>query len=479
MMLKSSVRRQICAFALGLSFAVGVAQSAEAQMSTKLPGQNLAQQKMAQSIDNFCPMQSMKAVTPAQMSLANICTALINDATTVRSADPPGFGLGQAGVNAALQQLNGGAELLLPVSQVSDVQDTQTSRQTGVIEARLSRQREWMIASTAADREYPRGGQLAALNPQASGDAIQLAQNQVPEFAYSTGPLGVFASGLGQFGSRDLTSSENGYSFNNAGFVTGADYLITPRLLAGLAFGYTRANFSFDTSAVSAPGQFLHDDLFTGNVYATVAFSDALYMNAIALIGGSNNNSQRHIVIPSDNPDVAPVDQIATGSFGTRVEGVTVSSGYTLTSGPFVVTPIVRFLYEHTGVAGFSENAFSVNLRYGSSSVNTVQSSLGADAQYTMITGFGLLYPTARFHWWHQYSPGNTSVTATFVNDVTPTLSNLILPGIPTSRNYVDLGVGLGLQLSRSGSAFVTYDSILGISHTSYNSFTAGVRFIF
>jgi outer membrane autotransporter protein len=53
------------------------------------------------------------------------------------------------------------------------------------------------------------------------------------------------------------------------------------------------------------------------------------------------------------------------------------------------------------------------------------------------------------------------------------------MPGTPTSRNYFDLGVGIALQLSRNSSAFINYDSILGISGTTYNSFTAGVRFTF
>ena len=52
-----------------------------------------------------------------------------------------------------------------------------------------------------------------------------------------------------------------------------------------------------------------------------------------------------------------------------------------------------------------------------------------------------------------------------------------ILPGTPTSTNYFELGVGFGLQLSRNSSAVINYDSILEISHTTYNSFTAGVRF--
>jgi outer membrane autotransporter protein len=252
-------------------------------------------------------------------------------------------------------------------------------------------------------------------------------------------------------------------------------------MVAGLAFGYTRTNTSFDTSAGSQPGQFLHDNSFTGNVYTTVAFTDALYMNAIALVGGGNTNSQRRIVIPFTNTGAMPIDSTATGGFGTQTQGVNVSSGYTLPFGSLVVTPIVRFSYQHTGVDGFSENAGQqVNLRYNSSSINTVLSSLGVDAQYTTSTAFGLLYPMARAHWWHQYSPGNTSVPLAYVNDPTAAVaSNLILPGVPTSRNYVDLGVGLGVQLTRSGSAFISYDSILGISRTSYNSFTAGVRFTF
>jgi outer membrane autotransporter protein len=480
MALKFYVRRQICTFAMGLGFAVSAAQSGEAQVQTTqlvAAGQNLAQQKMGQAVLNFCGGNPPTNTLP-QMNLVQIlCTGLGGNMGANGGAN--GFNISQAQVNAALSQLNGGVELLVPVSQPSLLETTQPTQQTGVVEARLSRQREWMLASAAADREFPRTGQIAALNTQDSDGLIHLAQNQAPEVTYSTGRFGAFATGLGQFGSRDLTTSENGYSFNNAGFVAGADYRLTPRLVAGAAFGYTRTNTSFDTSAVSTPGQFLHDNSFTGNIYATAAFTDALYMNAIALVGGGNTNSQRRIVIPS-NSNLMPVDQTATGSFGTQSQGVNVSSGYTLPFGSLVVTPIVRFFYQHTGVDRFSENAPSVNLRYNSSSINTVQSSLGADVQYTMSTGFGLLYPMARAHWTHQYSPGNTSVPLTYVNDGTATLlSNLILPGVPTSRNYVDLGVGLGVQLTRSGSAFISYDSILGISRTSYNSFTAGVRFTF
>jgi uncharacterized protein with beta-barrel porin domain len=482
------VRQQIfTTFALGLSIAVSVTQSGEAQTTSATPthtlttlrGQNLAQSKMAQSINNFCgPLNAITSPgvsPPGQVDLAHICVGLQNNAANLVN-DPPGptFGLTTgAQVNAALQQLNGGTELLQPTNQASLLQTTQTSRQTSVVEARLSRQREGTVLASS---ELPSisVGQLAALNPQDLSGRLQLAQNQpAPEFAYTTGPLGVYATGLGQFGSRDLTPSQNGYSFNNAGFVAGADYRFSPRLVAGLAFGYTQSNVNFDTSTLSASGQFLNHNLLEGNLYATYAFTDALYMNAIAFVGGGSSNSQRHIVIPSNDPSEAPVDQIATGSFGSQVQGVSVSGGYALPFGALVVTPTARFLYQHTGVDGFNENAFSVDLRYDSSRVNTILSSLGADVQYTLNTQFGLLYPTAQFYWAHQYSPSKTTITPSFINDAS-LKSPFIMPGTPTSTNYFDLGVGIALQLSRNSSAFINYDAILGISNTTYTASPPG-----
>jgi outer membrane autotransporter protein len=178
------------------------------------------------------------------------------------------------------------------------------------------------------------------------------------------------------------------------------------------------------------------------------------------VVGGGNNNSQRQIMLPNTVPGL-PGDRIATGSFGNQIQGVTVAGGYDLPFGPLVVTPIARFLYRHTGVDAMTENgALGADLAFGSSSVNTVLTFLGADAQYTMSTPFGPLYPIARFHWAHLYNPGNTAVSVGYSNDPT-LLSNFILPGTPT-WNYFDLGIGVGLQLSGNSSAFINYDAILG-----------------
>ena len=490
----SRIRRQACAVGLGFILSAIVIQLGRAQTLqppfsvvtsqpnplTGLPGQNVAQQMMGQSINNFCPTANSIAMpTAGQIDLKNLCSAMLGNGLQVQGKSfgmLGSFGLDASGLNGALQQLNGGAELVVPTSQTSVTQTTQTTRQTSAIEERLSQLRN-LTTGTALAGASPRAGQVAALSTLEPDGRIIVEPGAPLQFASSTGPLGVFVNGLGQFGSRDMTSTVNAFSFNNAGFIAGADYLFTPQLIAGLAFGYTRSSTNFDTSAVSAPGQFLRGDLLQGNLYATY-YNDAFYLNGIGLIGGSNNDSRRHIVLPN-TVEGLPGDRIATGSFGSQVQGLSLSGGYSLPFGALILTPTARLLYQHLGVDAFSENgALGADLQFGSTSLNTFLSFLGAEAQYTISTPLGVLSPLARFHWAHQYTADNTAVSVAYSNDPS-LLSSFILPGAQASRNYFDLGVGLALQVSRNGSAFINYDSILGLNHTTYNSFTAGIRMTF
>ncbi|HWX34245.1 MAG TPA: autotransporter outer membrane beta-barrel domain-containing protein [Steroidobacteraceae bacterium] len=305
----SRIRRQACAVGLGFILSAIVIQLGRAQTLqppfsvvtsqpnplTGLPGQNVAQQMMGQSINNFCPTANSIAMpTAGQIDLKNLCSAMLGNGLQVQGKSfgmLGSFGLDASGLNGALQQLNGGAELVVPTSQTSVTQTTQTTRQTSAIEERLSQLRN-LTTGTALAGASPRAGQVAALSTPEPDGRIIVEPGAPLQFASSTGPLRVFVNGLGQFGRRDMTSTVNAFSFNNAGFIAGADYLFTPQLIAGLAFGYTRSSTNFDTSAVSAPGQFLRGDLLQGNLYATY-YNDAFYLNGIGLIGGSNNDSRR------------------------------------------------------------------------------------------------------------------------------------------------------------------------------------------
>jgi len=136
----SRVRRRVCAAALGFAISAIIIHLAHAQTLqpfsvitgqpnlTALPGQNVAQQAMAQSVNNVCPTISTIAATPGQINLATICKAMTLNALAVQGQTPgidighTTFGLNASGLNSALQQLNGGAELLVPTTQASVVQ---------------------------------------------------------------------------------------------------------------------------------------------------------------------------------------------------------------------------------------------------------------------------------------------------------------------------------------------------------------------
>ena len=449
---------------------------------TTLPGLNEAQQMMAQSINNVCPTINSIALTPDQRQLATVCAAMTGTAVQLQGQPNP-LGVPSLGISAgalagALESLNGGAELVVPTSQSSSLQIQQSNMLGGVVEARLSALHNPLAGTEFAAASGPR--QLAAATPSSVSDASPSLYQGGPVVAtYQAGRLGVYANGVGQFGDRDASSRENGFSFNNTGVVAGADYRLTPQLAAGMAFSYTHADTAFNTSTTSPSGQSIETDLYQGTIYATYSVTDALFLNGSAMLGGGNTNSRRHVIIPSNNPAIPTIDAFATGASGISNDSINVGTGYVFSFDSLTLTPTARFQYLRASSDGFTETgAGGVNLTYGGSGHNSYLSFIGGQAQYTMPTSLGIVYPSVRFDWAHQYNNGNSAVSVAYSNDPL-LLSTFVLPADKVTRNYFDLGVGLAMQLSPMQSAFINYDTILGLSKTTYNSFIAGLRFTF
>jgi outer membrane autotransporter protein len=450
---------------------------------TTLPGLNDAQQAMAQSINNVCPTINSIALTPDQRQLATVCSAMLGTAVQLQGQPnplgAPSLGISAGALAGALESLNGAAEIVIPTSQSSSLQIQESNMLGGVVEARLSALRNPLAGSEFAG--LPWTGQLAQATPAWTSDAAAPGYRSSGPVtgAYQSGRLGLYVNGIGQFGDRDASSRQNGFSFNNTGVVAGADYRFTPRFSAGAAFSYTHNNTDFDTSAISPPGQSIQNDLFQGTVYATYSVTDALYVNGNVMFGGGNTDSRRHIVIPSNNPAVPAIDSFATGSYGIGSDSVNIGTGYIMPFGALTLTPTARFQYLRANSDGFTETgAGGLNLTYGGDHHNSYLSFIGGQAQYAWPTWFGTVYPTARFEWAHQYNSSNTAVSVAYTSDPL-LLSTFTFPADKVDRNYFDLGVGLAMQLSPTQSAFVTYDAIVGLRNTTYNSFIAGVRIIF
>jgi outer membrane autotransporter protein len=441
--------------------------------TTTLPGMTTAQAAMARSIDNVCP--TISAQQPGS-DLANVCGAMIGTAlAALGQANPgglPSIGLSVAATENALQQLNGGAVTLVPTNQVSQLRTVQTQ----ILAARLTVLRTRMLGEQDTPDSVVR---LAANDTGAVQDLpgrIQLAQAAPTEASIWSGKLGLFGNLIGQFGSRDPTSTQNGFSFNNEGFLMGGDYRFTPDFAAGAAFGYNYSSTDFDTNPNSAPGQYLHSNLFQINLYSTWQATDALYLDALASFGFGTNDAKRHILIPG-LPGGG--DRTATGSFDGQTVAAAFGGGYNIPFGALTVTPTARLEYRYVHSDSFTESgAAGLDLTYGASSQSAILSFLGGQAAYAISMDWGVLSPTVRANWAHQYNSGHSSIYVAYANDPSLT-SAFVMSGDASDRNYYQLGVGLAVQLSGGRSAFINYDAIVGLNKTSYNSFTAGVRFDF
>lgn len=442
-----------------------------------LSGFNTAQAAMARSIDDVCPTINTIA---SGSDLANVCNAMTGTALVLQGqsslavgplAPIPGITSTEQ-LGNALQQINGGAVTLVPTNQVSQLRSVQTQ----ILASRLTVLRTRLLGSASDGSGAVRVAANDTGSVQDVPGRLQLAQASPTEVLIWSGKLGLFGNLIGQFGNRDPTSTQNGFSFNNEGMLLGADYRFMPNLAAGAAFGYNYSSTDFDVNPNSAPGQFLHSNLFQINLYSTYSATDALYLDALASFGFGNSDLQRHIVIPG-LPGGG--DRTATGSFDGQTVGVALGGGYNIPFGSLTLTPTARFEYRYVHSDGFTEaGAGGLNLTYGATSQTALLSFLGGQASYAISTDFGVLSPTVRANWAHQYNSGHTSIFVAYANDPSLT-SSFVMPGDGSDRNYYQLGVGLAVQLEGNRSAFVSYDAIVGLNKTSYNSFTAGVRFDF
>ena len=89
---------------------------------------------------------------------------------------------------------------------------------------------------------------------------------------------------------------------------------------------------------------------------------------------------------------------------------------------------------------------------------------------------FGVLSPTVRFEWEHEYENNSRTITSHSVVDPG---SVLTVKTNGPDRDYFNLGAGVSATFKRGTSAFFYYEAVLGRNNFTNNSFTAGLRFEF
>jgi outer membrane autotransporter protein len=277
------------------------------------------------------------------------------------------------------------------------------------------------------------------------------------------GGLGIFINGQGSFGDQSTTSREPGFDFHTAGVTVGADYRFTERLVLGTAVGYLATDSELNGNAGESDARGVSVSAF-GTYYVRNQF----YLEGIATYGWNDYDTERTIDVNSSAKGETHGNQLALSAGG----------GYDFNFGRLTLGAQARATYIKVEVSGYTEQGPSMfNLNVGSQTVESVTTALGGQATYAIGTAWGVLSPTVRAEWEHEYKDDSPTVRGTLVVD--PAGTGFLVRGNTPDRDYFNLGAGLSMTFRRGTSGFVFYETVVGRSDIANHLFIGGIRLEF
>jgi uncharacterized protein with beta-barrel porin domain len=214
----------------------------------------------------------------------------------------------------------------------------------------------------------------------------------------------VWAAG---FGGSQTTDGNAALGSNNTtsrvfGMAAGADYLLSPRTIAGFALAGGGTSFSV------ANGGSGRSDLFQAGAFIKHKVGAAYFSGALAY-GWQDITTDRTVTI-------AGVDQLRAkfnaNAFSGRVEG-----GYRFVTPWMGVTPYAAGQFTTFDLPAYAEQALSgantFALNYASKSVTATRSELGVRTDKSWAMPDGIFTLRSRFAWAHDFNT-DRNIAATF-----------------------------------------------------------------
>ena len=319
--------------------------------------------------------------------------------------------------------------------------------------------------ATASVQNYNISIRLGALRgeiPAPAGSGSGASADPVRQLDF--GRLGLFLNGLGSFGDQEKTPRELGFDFHTGGFVLGGDYKLTNDLILGAAIGYLNTRAQLDDSA----GHVTNNG-YSLSAFGTYYIANTMYVDGIATYTWNAYDLERNVQ--------GGANETARGHPDGNQFALSVGSGYDFFVGGLTAGPTFRVNYLNIFIDGYQERgAATSDLKVNSQTITSVTTDLGAQASYAISVPFGVLLPTVRFEWEHEYENNSRTIVSHSVVDPGQVLT--VTTNGP-DRDYFRLGAGVSATFKRGTSAFFYYEAVLGRNNFTNNSFTAGLRFEF
>jgi outer membrane lipase/esterase len=434
---------------------------------------------MASSIQRFWPVLSQRPDrTAAEERLSTICGGMVNN------ADPAGYHLRQDELNAATQTLNG-EEVQTMQQQVGDVQATQVANITArmdAIRAGLAAPGLSFAGLTGKDGEQVLTAGYEDAPLAGEGDPLVGEGGTLSEPLWEK--LGVFVTPAGRFGDKSNSGKVTGYDFFATGLTAGADYRLTEDFAVGGALGYSYYDVDYDENQDNPSDQDLNSNSVIFSFFGTyfpnrdsLVPLEGLFLDGFTSFGWSFFDMSRHIIVPNtNNPTLPSVNEKANSDTTAFQYGFGGNLGYEFNVRQFTITPVARVQYVKADVGSYEESGASpLNLDVGSQDVTSLTTNLGASLGYAVSTPYGVVEPTIRAEYVHEFENDDNGARVRYASDPTG-LSAFRVITEGANRNYGIVGAALTGTLAGGWSTFADFETVVGFGKFDIYTFRAGFR---
>jgi outer membrane autotransporter protein len=230
----------------------------------------------------------------------------------------------------------------------------------------------------------------------------------VPQSSVSPQGIGVWARGVGEFGSQGNLGERTGFAYNTGGLVGGIDWQPRQDVIIGFGAAYLGTAFTWDQSGGNGNVNYAKFGLYC-SYYNPRWFVDGVFS------GGVNwTNAARNIFISSDSPLMPVVNRQANGNQTGHDLSLQGRVGVNFSPWNWSLTPMAGLAYFYLHQDAFTENgADSLNLNVQANEAQTLRSTLGARLARTFTTPGGhKITPEAGAGWAHDFALDNRVINA-------------------------------------------------------------------
>lgn len=303
--------------------------------------------------------------------------------------------------------------------------------------------------------------------------------------------VGWFVESSYGFGDHDQTASEDAFDFDSISVTTGTDYNFGSSVV-GISVGYDRYTADFDTAVLVSGGDAKVKGI-SGSLFGGV-FGGVWNFNGIATYGSLKSDVTRRVVYTSANAACNPACgalRDITGSPDGHYVAVGVTVGLDLSAGGWDISPSLSASYRDVNIDGYDERDSSgggLALRYQDQSIKSKRSILAIALSRPISRSFGVLVPSLRAEWHHEFDDNARSVRAKYIledslaanasapKDFSCAISCFTMLTDQADADFGLASLGLSMVFAQRLQFYAFYEALIGSSNLRGNSIAVGLR---